>query len=447
MGAVASVIPVIGAVVAAVVHVVHLFKNQEASENPVFEAIQEVEKKRAAAEQEAREAREATDRAEQERRSAEERAQRAEAARTEQEERAREAQENAERYRQEGERQRQTAEESARRERVAQEDARQMKMQAEEAAERARIQHETAKEAERIAREEAQRARQAAEEVGRKWREGIQPEVWPTQDELNQTKKRLEYVEGFYHFAVAGAAGVGKSSLINALRGVTNGSPSAARTGITETTREIARYTDPDRSLPFVWYDVPGAGTLSIPGWQYFDQQGLYIFDCIIVLFDNRFTATDIAILQNCARFKIPAYIVRSKSDQNMSNVLKDVRRAYKKDRLSKTELRERAKEIYTRGTRENVERELKRAEPPLPSQRVYMVSQDILCHLRIANGLGNSHEIDEEDELEEDELLANVVDEGELLRDILVDAKDRRPTKQKAPAQSFDKGLRGRVA
>ncbi|KAF7979632.1 hypothetical protein HWV62_41587 [Athelia sp. TMB] len=409
-------------------------------------ALAEQERLRSAAEKEAQEAREAKDRADRERKAAEEDARKAEESRKEEEKRAKEAQENAEKYKQEGERERQKAEESAERERVAQEEAKRVKERAEAAAAVAKAQQEAAEEAGRVAREEAQKARLAAEEAGRKWREGIQPEVWPTKDALNKTKMRLGYVEGSYHFAVAGISGGGKSSLINALRGVTNGSQFAALTGITETTREITRYLDPDPTLPFVWYDAPGAGTLSIPGWQYFDQQGLYIFDSIIVLFDNRFTATDIAILQNCARFKIPSYIVRSKSDQNLANVLKDVRRTYKKDKLSATELRRRAKEIYTKETQQSVERELKKAQPPLPSQRVYMVSQDILCHLRIAKGLGDPDMIDEDGIVDEDVLLANIVDEEELLRDILMNAKDRRPTKQKAAGRSADEGLISRM-
>ncbi|KAF7982896.1 hypothetical protein HWV62_25152 [Athelia sp. TMB] len=440
--------------------IARLFGGQQATENPVFEAINErerieeeekrqaalaeLERLRSAAEREAQEAREAKDRADRERETAEEDARRAEESRKEEKRKAKEAQENAERYKQEGERDRQKAEESAERERAAQEEAKRVKERAEEAAAVAKAQQEAAEAAGRVAREEAQKALQDAEEAGRKWREGIQPEVWPTKDELNQTKKRLRYVEGSYHFAVAGISGGGKSSLINALRGVTNGSQFAALTGITETTTEITRYLDPDPSLPFVWYDAPGAGTLSIPGWQYFDQQGLYIFDSIIVLFDNRFTATDIAILQNCARFKIPSYIVRSKSDQNLVNVLKDVRRTYKKDKLSATELHKRAKEIYIKETRQSVERELKKAS--LPSQRVYMVSQDILCHLRIDKGLGDPDMIDEDGTVDEDVLLANIVDEEELLRDILMNAKDRRPTKQKAASRPADKGMISRM-
>ncbi|THU75355.1 P-loop containing nucleoside triphosphate hydrolase protein, partial [Dendrothele bispora CBS 962.96] len=126
---------------------------------------------------------------------------------------------------------------------------------------------------------------------------------------------------GKFHFAIAGLSGSGKSSLVNAFRGVLNQTAKAAATGITETTMVVGRYPDPNPDKPCIWYDVPGAGTLTIKDWDYFNKQGLYIFDAIIVLFDNRFTATDIAILRNCERWKIPTFIVRSKSDQQIENL------------------------------------------------------------------------------------------------------------------------------
>lgn len=55
--------------------------------------------------------------------------------------------------------------------------------------------------------------------------------------------------------------------------------------------------------------------------------QGLYVFDCIIVLYDKRSTMTDVAIVSNCARFNIPAFIVWSKADQHTRNIMKGMGR------------------------------------------------------------------------------------------------------------------------
>ncbi|KAI5984431.1 hypothetical protein EDD15DRAFT_2137302, partial [Pisolithus albus] len=54
----------------------------------------------------------------------------------------------------------------------------------------------------------------------------------------------------------------------------------------------------------------------------YFSTQGLSVFDCVFVLFDNRFTQTDIATLTNCMRFRIPTYIVRSTVDVHIRNIM-----------------------------------------------------------------------------------------------------------------------------
>lgn len=86
-------------------------------------------------------------------------------------------------------------------------------------------------------------ARERAEkELGEKTElleKGIQPTKWPTADELRAVKEKLQYQDGHFHFAVTGGAGCGKSSLINAFRGMRNKDERAAKTGVVETTSEI----------------------------------------------------------------------------------------------------------------------------------------------------------------------------------------------------------------
>ncbi|KAI6042793.1 interferon-inducible GTPase-domain-containing protein [Pisolithus marmoratus] len=223
-------------------------------------------------------------------------------------------------------------------------------------------------------------ARSEKEQIEELWRGGIQPVVTPNLIEQEMAKRRVQYQEGFFHFAVTGTAGSGKSSLINAFRGLRNRETAAAATGVTETTLTLQRYPDPDTQQPVVWYDVPGAGTLDVPDWQYFNTQGLYIFDCIIVLFDNRFTATDIAILRNSARFNIPAYIVRSKADQQIRNTMREM--GYDSDDENgdpgfRNRLYQGARQQFIEETRRNVSSNLKKAN--LPDRRVYIISNNTL--------------------------------------------------------------------
>ncbi|EPS93842.1 hypothetical protein FOMPIDRAFT_59934 [Fomitopsis schrenkii] len=248
--------------------------------------------------------------------------------------------------------------------------------------------------------EEAQRtaeaAREAQEEAERSLREGIRPIIVPTQEQHEATKRRLGYRQGFFHFGVAGISGSGKSSLINAFRGLRNKDVGAAPVGVVEMTMQVARYPDPSTDMPYVWYDVPGAGTLSIPDWQYFTDQGLYILNCIIVVMDGRFTATDIAILRNCVRFQIPSFIVRSKSKQHIANIANDMGGDQDDDDDDEGDRRarmEKAREQYIRATRDNVAQNLEQAG--LLAQKVYLIDKDIL--VKAVKGRSSADAIDEE--------------------------------------------------
>ncbi|TGZ82239.1 P-loop containing nucleoside triphosphate hydrolase protein, partial [Ascodesmis nigricans] len=120
------------------------------------------------------------------------------------------------------------------------------------------------------------------------------------------------------HFAICGFSGTGKSFLINSLRGLTPYTPNSAPTGQIETTLTPTRYPDPRTTSPyfrFVWYDIPGAGTLNIPAAQYFIDMGLYIFDFIVLVYGDRFTEVDAAVLEHARRFDVPVFVVRSRAD------------------------------------------------------------------------------------------------------------------------------------
>jgi hypothetical protein len=133
-------------------------------------------------------------------------------------------------------------------------------------------------------------------------RKGIQPVIWPTEQEIQDAKARVQYRADRINFAVCGFTGTGKSSLVNAIRGVKNSDVEAAPTGVVETTMDIARYPDIRKEDPFprfVWFDVPGGGGAEITDWQYFNQQGLFIFDMIIIVYDT--VSTPISTYESCS--------------------------------------------------------------------------------------------------------------------------------------------------
>ncbi|EED78939.1 predicted protein [Postia placenta Mad-698-R] len=257
---------------------------------------------------------------------------------------------------------------------------------ADEEAKRAKAKQKKAKAARAAADEAAAEAKARAEKAQKALREGIKPVIMPTREEYEATKERLEYKQGFFRFAVAGTEGSSKLSLI-----------SVAKTGVTETTSIVTRYVDPNEANPFVWSDIPGAGTLSMPEREYFIEQGLYIFDCIIVLIDNGFTDTDVAILRNCAHSQIPSYIVRSKS----RDMLRDDEEEGEKACMEK------AIEKYVAKTGDSVAQNLEKAK--LPQQQVNAVDKKSL--VLVANG----------------KVPRILLDDLELVKDLREEARTRR--------------------
>lgn len=312
----------------------------------------------------------------------------------------------------ERERARQAEEEARRLEVATREEAEKVRQATEEERRKAALAQAEAEKAMAAAAAEARKATAAKEEAELRWKKGIRPVVTPSLEELKKAKERIQYQEGFFHFAVTGVAGSGKSSLVNAFRGLRNRDAGAAATGVTETTLEIARYSDPNHNHQLLWFDIPGAGTLNVRDWQYFNEHGLYVFDCIIVLFDARFTMTDIAILSSARRFNIPAYIVRSKADQNIRNIMRDMGYDSDEDEEDspgrRNKLYKAARKQYIEKTRESVKINLENAN--LPDQRVYLVSNDTMLSCTTTQRLPKK-----------------VIDEIELLTDIYTQVVSRR--------------------
>ncbi|KAJ7772817.1 hypothetical protein B0H14DRAFT_3589228 [Mycena olivaceomarginata] len=305
----------------------------------------------------------------------------------------------AEAERHEAQRREQEIREEARRAmEVAQQEALRQQQLAEEENRLAVEAQRAAEEAARVAADEARAALEAKAEVERQLREGIQPVVMPSDADLEDAKRRIGYRDGL--------------------------DAGAAATGITETTLRVGRFPDSDPKNPFVWYDIPGAGTLQVRDWQYFNKQGLYVFDALVVLVDNRFTMTDVAILRNARLFGIPCYIVRSKADSHVRNLMREM--GYEsddeeQDARSRAALEYAAREHFVSATRQNVRENLRGAD--LPEQRVYIVSNSTMLSATKGNVTTKTAK--------------KIIDEFEFLRDLLGDAYKRRGGVEKAKGSS----------
>jgi len=88
----------------------------------------------------------------------------------------------------------------------------------------------------------------------------------------------------YYNFIFCGPTKVGKSTLINAIRGVKPNDKDAAQVGSSEVTRDVGCYEY--FGLPRVKLcDAQGAGTRSHPAATYFMDKNLYAFGCMFLLY------------------------------------------------------------------------------------------------------------------------------------------------------------------
>ncbi|KAF8454071.1 interferon-inducible GTPase-domain-containing protein [Kalaharituber pfeilii] len=230
-----------------------------------------------------------------------------------------------------------------------------------------------------------------------------------TQTDHQRIKKELDFKAGSIHIAIAGSAGTGKSSLINAFRGLRVTDHSAAPTDVVECTRKIARYPDP-RYPWIVWFDIPGGGTNECPGTGYFERNGLYLMDCIIVVCGDRFLALDIEILKRAREWNITALVVRSKSDVHIRNLATENEDPDDEDLYKQNQAQARKK--YITESKKNFEHNLKLAglTRQFTAEDLFLVSAAKLRQL-----MTRSEDIPEAKKLEKEASSSLVRDEAHV--------------------------------
>ncbi|XP_053382208.1 uncharacterized protein LOC128549503 [Mercenaria mercenaria] len=92
--------------------------------------------------------------------------------------------------------------------------------------------------------------------------------------------------------AVMGRSGNGKSSLINAIRGVSKGDPTYADVGTTETTMTLTPYPHPHYENIILW-DIHGVGTDNFPKETYLSKIQVDKYDFFIICSSTRFSDDD----------------------------------------------------------------------------------------------------------------------------------------------------------
>ncbi|XP_055487653.1 interferon-inducible GTPase 5-like [Leucoraja erinacea] len=124
------------------------------------------------------------------------------------------------------------------------------------------------------------------------------------------------------NIAVTGEAGAGKSTFINAMRGLRASDEGAAKTGVNETTMERTPYKHPDFPNVCFW-DLPGVGSLEFPMEDYVSRMEFTTYDFFIIISNDRFTENDANVAKEIQNLGKKFYFVRSQIDNDIESLKK----------------------------------------------------------------------------------------------------------------------------
>ncbi|KAG9266018.1 T-cell-specific guanine nucleotide triphosphate-binding protein 1-like [Astyanax mexicanus] len=134
-------------------------------------------------------------------------------------------------------------------------------------------------------------------------------------------KKAQEQIDHLFnvslHIAVIGETGAGKSTFINAFRGLEDDDEGAAKTGVNETTAEPTPYNHPTMSNVTLW-DLPGVGSLNFTARTYVKEMQFEKYDFFFIVSSERFRENDIMLAKEIQKGNKKFYFIRSKVDNDI---------------------------------------------------------------------------------------------------------------------------------
>ncbi|XP_076155201.1 T-cell-specific guanine nucleotide triphosphate-binding protein 2-like [Alosa pseudoharengus] len=121
------------------------------------------------------------------------------------------------------------------------------------------------------------------------------------------------------NIAITGESGVGKSSFVNAIRGLKNNDKAAAPTGITQTTTAPTKY--PHETMQnIIFWDLPGIGDSTFTSSTYMKQFNFQNYDFFIIVSASRFKENDLFLANQIKKMNMKFYFVRTKVDLDVND-------------------------------------------------------------------------------------------------------------------------------
>lgn len=153
-------------------------------------------------------------------------------------------------------------------------------------------------------------------------------------DMVSQIQEALTAAENAsLEIAIIGESGAGKSSFINALRGLSHEAEGSAGVGIVETTMNKTPYQHPKYPQVMFW-DLPGTGTPNFLPDTYLEKVGFANYDFFIIISSSRFSLNDAILAQKIKDVGKKFYFVRTKVDSDLYNEEKTKPRTFRKERV-----------------------------------------------------------------------------------------------------------------
>ncbi|XP_060589997.1 interferon-inducible GTPase 1-like isoform X3 [Ruditapes philippinarum] len=120
--------------------------------------------------------------------------------------------------------------------------------------------------------------------------------------------------------AVTGNSGVGKSSLINALRQLKPPNEGASFSGVFDSTTKCIKYIYPENPKVAFW-ELPCVETQWLTKERYFDEMNFPRFDVVIIVSAGRFQENDIWLGKELRSIRKNIIFVRTKIDIDITNI------------------------------------------------------------------------------------------------------------------------------